>query len=752
MDKSQELEWLEAQKIVVSVDLVAAAKQQLQFLEAVDRNRCLYDGPLLNKAIYRYKNYWLPLLAKHTGSTILEGPLVVPLDCEWIWHCHRLNPVQYKKDCEKLYGQILDNHNVVSSVQGTSMERSAKIWSSLYPEEPYELDLSIPFSEAGGEKFSGATDNINYDLISAVKRQCSFVYQVSRPTMHDDRFLKEAVARYKGFLHLIKRNRERSLMRFCVPTYDIDLMWHSHQLQPVSYCKDLVKAVGKVLEHDDTDSDRSKGKKLDFGFSATTKQWEVTFGLRYWRAGAMYRGSAPSAVTTIPWPPNILSKNTIQSSEHQKLQLSQIKVVEVLLEIVGVRNLPAGHRGNFCVSLRKSQPDMFFQRTRQLRILSESGEKQVATFQCEPSGELLLTLKSHSLSKFPIPRSAKTMGTTSITLLDFSDPISKLSVQKWFELVPNSGNTNSMPICLHIAASFTVPVPVPYVVHMVPSCPFSVNTCLPLRLRKVQQLRGWTHVVDHEDSEIISIKMRNSKEAVSRNKGGKREVVGMIGCSGETCILAESVETGWALLDSSWFLQLNNKSMVDEYMFKLRGNQPVKLFPGRKLEFELRCCNKEKDERDFMTVVRFSANSPYGKALALINLKSGLLLVNEEWFVLPGIVLAFILSYLLRKEGYSSFVTNREFIEDIALAPVEEISRKVVVMADKSSALAPEKGSGCGSDCGNGCDNTIKSSGCGNCGSECGEAVKRGGCGSGCGGGCGSGSGNGVCRGFKKDV
>lgn len=50
----QELEWIEAQKIGVSVDLVAAAKTQLQFLAAVDRNRYLYEGPALHRAIYRF--------------------------------------------------------------------------------------------------------------------------------------------------------------------------------------------------------------------------------------------------------------------------------------------------------------------------------------------------------------------------------------------------------------------------------------------------------------------------------------------------------------------------------------------------------------------------------------------------------------------------------------------------------------------------------------------------------------------------
>lgn len=154
--------------------------------------------------------------------------------------------------------------------------------------------------------------------------------QVSRPHMSNDLFLKGALARYKGFLHLIRRNREKSLKRFCVPTYDIDLIWHSHQLHPVSYCKDLNEVLGKVLEHDDTDSDRTKGMKLDVGFSGTTKQWEETFGTRYWRAGAMYRGATPEPVTNTPFSSNTINKKTVESNEYEKIiQLPGVKSVEV---------------------------------------------------------------------------------------------------------------------------------------------------------------------------------------------------------------------------------------------------------------------------------------------------------------------------------------------------------------------------------------------------------------------------------------
>lgn len=118
--------------------------------------------------------------------------------------------------------------------------------------------------------------------------------------MHDQRFLEEALARYRGFLYLIKLNQEKGMKLFRVPTYDVDLMWHTHQLHPVTYCNDMLNLLGRVLEHDDTDDDRTEGKKLDTGFSETTEQFENTFGVRYWKAGAMYRGMLPTPVTFTP--------------------------------------------------------------------------------------------------------------------------------------------------------------------------------------------------------------------------------------------------------------------------------------------------------------------------------------------------------------------------------------------------------------------------------------------------------------------
>lgn len=53
MEKQQELEWEAAQSTEINVDLVSVAKTQLKFLAVIDRNRWLYEGPGLDRAIYR---------------------------------------------------------------------------------------------------------------------------------------------------------------------------------------------------------------------------------------------------------------------------------------------------------------------------------------------------------------------------------------------------------------------------------------------------------------------------------------------------------------------------------------------------------------------------------------------------------------------------------------------------------------------------------------------------------------------------
>lgn len=59
----------------------------------------------------------------------------------------------------------------------------------------------------------------------------------------------------------------------------------------------------------------------------------------------------------------------------------------------------------------------------------------------------------------------------------------------------------------------------------------------------------------------------------------------------------------------------------------LSSLEQIKIFRGRKLDYEPKHCEKQRTEEDFMTAAEFSAADPYGKAIALLDLKSGVVKV-----------------------------------------------------------------------------------------------------------------------------
>lgn len=62
------------------------------------------------------------------------------------------------------------------------------------------------------------------------------------------------------------------------------------------------------------------------------------------------------------------------------------------------------------------------------------------------------------------------------------------------------------------------------------------------------------------------------------------------------------------------------------YLFKVHYFIQVRLFPGGRLDYETRRCEKHKGghqlEHHLVTAVKFSAEDPYGRAVALLDLKS----------------------------------------------------------------------------------------------------------------------------------
>src|SRR5947208_1503194 len=83
------------------------------------------------------------------------------------------------------------------------------------------------------------------------------------------RFLK----RYERFVELIAAHPDQAV----VPTLDIDLAWHTHQLSPQAYFQFSVKKTGAFTDH----NDRVDEDKLGSAFEWTSKAYHERYGEVY---------------------------------------------------------------------------------------------------------------------------------------------------------------------------------------------------------------------------------------------------------------------------------------------------------------------------------------------------------------------------------------------------------------------------------------------------------------------------------------
>ncbi|KAK7484147.1 hypothetical protein BaRGS_00024636 [Batillaria attramentaria] len=265
---------------VFSLDLVKTSPDHVSFLQEVSTHHALQNVAVLRQALYRYEHLWLPLAAKWPHEA-----LAAPLDIEWVWHCHLLSPVAYQRDCMSIVGTIVDHHLFSQKERAKRLNRSRTLWTSEYPHQPFDQDPGCP-----EDPRASAPSKLTYDIIAAAERQSVFFYQVSLPHFRDRKFLNAAEARYRKFLWLKQQNPRL----FIVPCYDIDLIWHTHQLHPVGYKKDMEAVLGHTFNHDDSVTDRSEGSKLYNSDMETRELWRNTFGENFALYGAMYRGDPPA--------------------------------------------------------------------------------------------------------------------------------------------------------------------------------------------------------------------------------------------------------------------------------------------------------------------------------------------------------------------------------------------------------------------------------------------------------------------------
>ena len=314
-------------------DLEELVYEHVSFLRKLHRLGVSLTVPS-KESLRRYVDLWLPLLSKLNPSSIIgiggnhNEKLIPPADIAWLYHCHKLSPAKFEKylssefGCQTVQKSLLIGNGVApfefltQDSPGDYAAHSIELWGMHYPKEPFFLvapstlhsnetetkNTSILFlNRFGGpvkklaKKYNpNPKHHLEIELLECAGRQGTFLWHISSDEFHipnsamalNPAFVKQAVENYEKFLQLQRRGPNHVL----VPTYSIDLVWHTHILASVKqYNDDCVQLIGKRFDHDDT---VPKGQLGD-AFAKTCKLWNDNYGTDLKSFGGLSRGDSP---------------------------------------------------------------------------------------------------------------------------------------------------------------------------------------------------------------------------------------------------------------------------------------------------------------------------------------------------------------------------------------------------------------------------------------------------------------------------
>ena len=197
----------------------------------------------------------------------------VSREVELVWRVHLLNPQCYINDCMRQFGKvILHQCNDPNAVY--------------YPHNQSQFRQKILHNHAPGR-----TGFIMPDLVmtDAIKRQCKFIHKMIKINLWKPIYLEQldgAITRYSQFMAAMwAPDKPQGLIM--VPTNDIDLIWHSHQLDPTGYHSFCITNSPKkcLVSHDDNIAP----SVLHTNNNGTEAFWNQKYGANSYMGGRQFR-------------------------------------------------------------------------------------------------------------------------------------------------------------------------------------------------------------------------------------------------------------------------------------------------------------------------------------------------------------------------------------------------------------------------------------------------------------------------------
>mmetsp|Transcript_25040 Transcript_25040/g.35041 ORF Transcript_25040/g.35041 Transcript_25040/m.35041 type:complete len:541 (+) Transcript_25040:188-1810(+) len=342
-------------------DLVSDSLLHVLFLRTLHATGISLERPT-NNSLRRYCDFWLPLVAQYTKNTIGSSNeptgLIPPPDIAWLWHCHRLAPYKYEQYIRETFHQEPFEADPVFSLQheeqpsndlSPAATEARKQWERMYPNESFFSSIDSKDENLEEESDEKYRILCGFDLVGSTERQQAFLWQVTQSRFEDKAFLYEGLQNYYKFLKL--RSTPEGQRQIIVPTYQIDLMWHTHMLSSLAnYNADCRSIIGRTLHHDDSLNDRSEGSTLDISYRATEKLWYASYGTMYAVPGGMYRGEPPEAFFDTKW-----SLKNVHLSSYDGRMMGASSTGSVEPPVTGDWMSPKGYPGFIAASARSKK-------------------------------------------------------------------------------------------------------------------------------------------------------------------------------------------------------------------------------------------------------------------------------------------------------------------------------------------------------------------------------------------------------------
>ncbi|XP_058077018.1 uncharacterized protein LOC131225499 isoform X2 [Magnolia sinica] len=605
--------------ILVTVDLVPAARRHISFLTAIADSSWLHHTPTLLQAIRRYEEFWMPLIFNLSDGLSKPPMLWPPIDIEWVWYCHCLNPVNYRKYCRSRFLKLIEKPAIFDDEnEEYALIRCREIWTIRYPSEPFDLE---PVSDTFDPNVADT------GLLEMVIKCGSLYLKFSEPFMSETVYLIAAKHRYKRFLSVLERYRDENTTRL-VPTCDIHLMWMTHMSFPCRYEEDLKEMEGD-LERVVGGLEGVKKEEVE----ETKKLWERTFDQPYERAGATF-----DWISSKKWP---ISWDVLDADVNSKYKALEPRF---LLEVcIFVKGRWTGKE--------VTDPKTTFLRCRTVRshrelkidkpILDISSETWRKTWHlyCE-FGTRGVVLE--------IRQRGGCLGRSKMQ---------KMIVFLWNDLLRATSLivVREVEWDMKALVSITPPVQAPYLLKCVPDRVTddtgAMISDVILRMNQYRPQEGrWLSrtVLDHAGRECFVIRIRVGggfwrrggetpaavrweDRIIEIREGSWSYVAGSVGTAPEKIVgTATPKEEDSREKKATWCLSTGDVLTIcweEGLSFELENgcsDESVRLLLGRKLQYQVKEAESGHEEDDcdedgFITLVRSTPENPNGRATALLN-------------------------------------------------------------------------------------------------------------------------------------